>query len=273
MMLALRTARILAALYVAALTGLATFQRSLQYQPNTAVVTPADAGLPQVVTLQLEASDGETLNAWFAEPGEGRPLLLYFQGNGGVPANRRERFGEFLKSGYGLLAIAYRGYGGSTGTPTEEGLLRDAEAAYAEAQRRSFAPKRIVIVGESLGTGVATILAARHDAAALVLDAPYLSAVSVAQGRYPIFPVSLLMQDDFRSDLAIVKVRAPVLMLHGEDDPIIPIASARDLYALANQPKEFIAAPHAGHLVLHLPAIYPRVAAFIDRATGATAAR
>jgi len=262
----MRTATTLALLYLGALTGLATFQRSLQYMPSPAVVGPAQAGLPQIATLQVWTSDGETLNAWYAEPGEGRPLLLYFEGNGGSLADRRERFGKFLRSGYGLLAIAYRGYGGSTGTPTEEGLLRDAEAAYAEAARRGFAPRRIVIVGESLGTGVATILASRHDEAALVLDAPYLSAVSVAEGRYPIFPVSLLMLDAFRSDLAIGSVHAPVLMLHGEDDPIIPIASARDLYALANRPKEFVAASHAGHLVLHLPEIYPRFATFVDRA-------
>jgi len=265
-----RIARIVVVLYAAALGGLATFQRALQYQPNAVIVTPAQAGLAQIETLQLKTADGETLNAWFAQPGHDRPLLLYFHGNGGVLADRRERFGKFLASGYGLLAIAYRGFGGSTGTPSEEGLLRDAETAYAEALRRGFAPARLVIVGESLGTGVATILAARHEEAALVLDAPYRSAVSIAEGRYPIFPVSLLMHDAFRADLAIAQVHAPVLMLHGEDDPIIPIASARDLYALASQPKQFVAVPGAGHLVLHLPEIYPRFAAFVDAATRVT---
>lgn len=267
MTLMFRMARIVVVLYAAGLGGLATFQRALQYQPNATVVTPAQAGLAQIETLQLKTGDGETLNAWFAQPGQDRPLLLYFHGNGGLLADRRERFGKFLASGYGLLAIAYRGFGGSTGTPTEDGLLLDAEAAYAEATRRGFGPERIVIVGESLGTGVAAILASRHQEAALVLDAPYLSAVSIAEGRYPIFPVSYLMRDEFRADLAIAQVRAPVLMLHGEDDPIIPIASARDLYARANQPKQFVAVPGAGHLVLHLPQVYPRFAAFVDAAT------
>jgi hypothetical protein len=125
------------------------------------------------------------------------------------------------------------------------------------------------MMGESLGAGVATIIiiAARYDAAALVLDAPYLSALDVAGDRYPIFPVGYLMRDPFRSDLAIVNVHAPVPMLHGEQDPIIPIASARKLFELAHEPKQFIAVPGAGHLVPGLDGVYPRVKAFIDAHT------
>jgi pimeloyl-ACP methyl ester carboxylesterase len=262
-----RTAATVAALYVAALVGLAVFQRSLQYHPNAAIVPPAQAGLAEIETLALHSDDGETLYAWFKPPRDGKPLLLYFHGNGGLLADRQERFHRFVESGYGLLAVAYRGFGGSTGEPTEAGLRRDAEAAWREAARRGYTDRRLVIVGESLGTGVATMLATRHSAAALVLDAPFLSAVSVAEGRYPIFPVDLVMQDTFRSDLAIAEIHMPVLMLHGEDDPIIPIASARELFERAQEPKQFIAVPGAKHLVLNLQPVYPRVAAFIDAAT------
>ncbi|HTO79810.1 MAG TPA: alpha/beta hydrolase [Methylocystis sp.] len=267
MILRTRAAKAIFALYLAALVLLTTFQRDLQYFPDPRIVTPAEAGLAQVETLRLATDDGKRLSAWFAPPAEGRALIVYFHGNSGLLADRRERFKHFLESGFGLLAVAYRGYGGSSGEPTQTGLLLDAEAAYAEAARRGYSGRRLVIVGESLGTGVATLLASRREAAALVLDSPYLSAVSVAAERYPIFPVSLLMRDPMRTDLAISQVHIPVMMLHGEADQIIPLSSARALFALANEPKEFIAVAGAGHLVLNLPQVYTRVAAFIDAAS------
>ena len=267
MIMLARAAKSLLALYLAALVGLTTFQRDLQYHPNTRVVTPAEAGLAQIETLRLATADGERLNAWFAPPAEGRPLILYFHGNSGLLADRRERFKNLLGSGFGLLAIAYRGFGGSSGEPSQAGLLLDADAAYAEAARRGFSGRRLVLIGELLGTGVATILASRHEAAALVLDSPFLSAVSIAAERYPIFPVRLLMHDPMRTDLAIRQAHVPVMVLHGEADQIIPISSARALFALANEPKEIVAVAGAGHLVLNLPQVFPRVAAFIDAAS------
>ncbi len=259
------TAKTLIGLYCAALLGLSLFQRDFQYHPGAAIVPPAQAGLATIETLRLTSGDGETLFAWYASPSRDNfPLILYFHGNSGVLADRAKRFHQLTDSGYGLLAVSYRGFGGSTGTPTEDGILLDAEAAYKEAQRRGFAGRRLVLMGESLGTGVATIIASRHEAAALVLDAPYLSALDVAADRYPIFPVGYLMRDPFRSDLAIANVHMPVLMMHGEDDPIIPIASGRKLFELAHEPKEFIAVPGAGHLVLARDDVYPRVKAFID---------
>ena len=270
MILLSRVAKAVFALYLAALAGLTMFQRDLQYFPDKRIITPAEAGLPQFESLRLATDDGEWLSAWFAPPREGRPLILYFHGSRGLLADRRERFRHFRESGFGLLAIAYRGYGGSSGEPTQTGLMLDAEAAYAEAARRGHSGRSLVIIGESLGTGVATMLASRREAAALVLDSPYLSAVSVAAARYPIFPVDLLMRDPMRADLAIGQVHVPVMMLHGEADRIIPLSSARALFALANEPKQFIAVAGAGHLVLNLPQVYPRVVAFIAAATASS---
>ncbi|HXY57483.1 MAG TPA: alpha/beta fold hydrolase [Methylocystis sp.] len=257
-------AMVVAALYVLTLCVLALFQRRLLYFPGGPLLTPAQAGVEKIETLHLATQDGETLLAWFARPQPGRPLILYFHGNGGALADRALRFREMLASGYGLLAIAYRGYPGSTGRPTQEGLLLDGEAAFAEAERRGFTDGRLVVMGESLGTGVATILAARHKAAALVLDSPFLSVLHVAQTRYRFFPIGWLMRDPYRSDLAIGAVDMPLLVAHGESDPIIPIAEARGLFALAKEPKRFIAVPRAGHLVLGRPEVYEQVEAFID---------
>ena len=113
-----------------------------------------------VEELRLVTDDGETLVAWHVPPRERRPLILYFHGNGGALVDRVPRFRVFAASGYGLLAVSYRGYGGSSGSPTQTGLMRDGESAYREARARDYESDHIVLMGESLGTGVAIALAA-----------------------------------------------------------------------------------------------------------------
>jgi len=262
------TASALTFCYLAALVGLATFQRDLEYKPTPAAATPAAAGLSNVEDLRLATPDGETIVAWYAPPRTGRPLILYFHGNSGALGERAKRFGMLLDAGYGLLAPAWRGYSGSTGAPTQAGLMLDAETTWREALNRGYSPENIVLIGESLGTGVAAAMAATHNAAALVLDSPFLSAVDVAERRYPFFPIRLVMQDPYRSDIAIRDVHMPLLILHGDEDPVIPQDSARALFSLANEPKSFIDAPVKKHLVLALADIFPRVRAFIDANTG-----
>src|ERR1700716_4358601 len=189
---------------------------------------------------QSSADDGEMLVAWHLPPRDGHPLILYFPGNGGAVVARVPRFRMFAASGYGLLAVSYRGYGGSTGSPTQTGLMRDGKAPNGEARARGYESDHIVLRGESLGTGVATALAATHEAAALVLDSPYSSAVDVAAAHYGVLPVRWLMFDQFRSDLAIRNVPIPILIVHGDEDRVIPIRLATRLFELANEPKMFI---------------------------------
>jgi uncharacterized protein len=252
------------ALYLAALAGMAVFQRKLQYFPQVGEATPAEAGLPQARALSLKTQDGETLVAWYVAPADGRPVILYFHGNGGGLDLRAERFAALTHTGYGLLAVEYRGYGASTGTSTEKGLLLDGEAGYAEALALGVRADRIVVMGESLGTGVAVPLAARHQVGALVLDSPFSSAEDVAASLYWMFPVRLLMRDRFRSDAAIASVRAPILMVHGSKDQVTPLRFAEKLYALAPGPKRFIKVDGAGHLALGL--VLPEVLAWLDKA-------
>jgi fermentation-respiration switch protein FrsA (DUF1100 family) len=177
-------------------------------------------------------------------------------------------FHVFAASGYGFLAVSYRGYGGSTGSPTEAGLMRDGGAAYREARSRGYDEDRIVLMGESLGTGIATALAATRRAAALVLDSPFSSAADAAAAHVPIFPVRWFMFDQFRSDLAIRNVKIPVLIVHGSDDGVIPIALAKRLFERANEPKALITVAGGGHLVLGLPDVFARVRAWIDGTAG-----
>jgi fermentation-respiration switch protein FrsA (DUF1100 family) len=231
-------AGLLALMYVA--------QRSLMYFPEKVRTPPAAAGLPQAEEVVLRTADGEKVIAWHVPPRGEKPLVLYFHGNGGALAWRADRFRALVADGTGLLALSYRGYGGSTGSPTETGLIRDAEAAYRFAAAR-YEPGRLALWGESLGTGVAVALAATHPVAAMVLDAPFTSAADVGAGHYSFLPVRVLIKDSFYSDRRVADVYAPALVIHGARDDIVPIALGEKLFALIPGPKQFVRFPDAGH--------------------------
>lgn len=225
------------------------FQRALLYFPDTARTPPARAGLPQAQEVMLTSGDGEKLIAWFVAPRGDKPVVLYFQGNAEGLVARVDRFTWLTADGTGLLALCYRGYGGSTGTPTEDGLIRDAVAAYDFARAR-YPAGRIVLFGKSLGTAVAVALAAGHEVAGMILDAPFSSAAEVGAAVYPFAPVRWFMKDKFHSDERIGRVSAPLLVLHGEQDRIVPIRFAERLFALAREPKRLVRFPQGGHVDL-----------------------
>jgi fermentation-respiration switch protein FrsA (DUF1100 family) len=224
-------------------------QRKLMYFPETVRTLPAAAGFAQAEETMLDTADGERVIAWHVPPRANGPVVLYFHGNGGALRYRVERFRALVADGAGLLALSYRGYGGSSGAPTEAGLLADAEATYAFAAAR-YPPEHIVLWGESLGSAVAIALATRHKVSRLVLEAPFTSAADIGAAVYWFLPVRLLMKDQFRSDLRIAQVTAPVLILHGTDDAVVPISYGERLFALANEPKRMVRIPGGGHVDL-----------------------
>jgi fermentation-respiration switch protein FrsA (DUF1100 family) len=238
-------------------------QRSLMYFPDRQRTTPAAAGLPEAQEVVLDTADGEKVIAWHIPPKGERPVVLYFQGNGGGLSLRAGRFRALTADGTGLIALNYRGYGGSTGSPTEDGLLADAEAVYAFAASR-YPAERIVPWGESLGSGVAVALASTHKVARLMLEAPFTSAVDVGARVYWFLPVGLLMKDQFRSDLRIPRVSVPVLIVHGTGDTVVPFALGQRLFALANEPKRFIRVEGGGHSDLDRFGALDAVRAFLD---------
>ena len=238
-----------AALYAAVFVGLLVGQRKILFRCDAAEVDPATLGL-DAETVRLKTEDGESLTAWRIAPAPGRPFILYFHGNAGGLDLRVERFRAFAEVGIGVLAIEYRGYAGSTGSPSERGLKLDGEATYAAAITSGVKPERIVAFGESLGSGVAVALAARHKVGALVLDSPYSSIADVAAAAYWFVPVRTLLRDPFHNDLLIAQVKAPKLMVHGTKDPVVPVRFGEKLFALANPPKTFWRVEGAGHLAL-----------------------
>jgi fermentation-respiration switch protein FrsA (DUF1100 family) len=172
-------------------------------------------------------------------PRDDKPVILYFHGNGGALRYRVDRFRKIIGDGIGLVAIEYRGYGGSNGSPSETGLIADGEAAYAFAAAR-YQAQQLVLWGESLGSGVAVALAAEKPVGRVILEAPFTSAAAVAATRYWYLPVRLLMKDQYRSDERIGKVTAPVLILHGMHDHVVPFAMGERMFELTKAPKHIV---------------------------------
>ena len=221
-------------------------QRSFQYFPERRRTTPPAASVPEAEEVMLDTADGERVIVWHVPPREESPVFLYFHGNGGSLRWRDERFRTLISDGSGLVALSYRGYGGSSGRPTEKGLSEDAATAYAFAVTR-YPAQRIVLWGESLGSALAIALAAEKPVCCLVLEAPFTSAVDVGARHYWFVPVRLFMKDQFRSDLCAARVRVPVVVVHGEKDAIVPIALGKRLYELIHAPKRFVRIAGAGH--------------------------
>jgi pimeloyl-ACP methyl ester carboxylesterase len=219
-------------------------QRALMYFPEGVRTAPAAAGLPQAEEVTLD-SGAEKIIAWHLPPRGNRPVVLYFHGNGGALRLRADRFKKLAAAGIGVIALSYRGYGGSSGQPTEAGLIEDARAAYAFAAVRY--PGRIMAWGESLGSGVAIALAAEKPLNRLILESPFTSTVDIAAAQYWFLPVRLLMKDQFRSDLRVGRVTVPVLIMHGDADGIVPIQYGQRLFSLIPGKKRMVRFPGGGH--------------------------
>jgi fermentation-respiration switch protein FrsA (DUF1100 family) len=238
-----------AAVYAVIALGAYLGQRRLMYFPDPERVAPAKAGLAGVKERIIETPDGERLVAWYGRARSGRPTLLYFHGNAGGLAMRAERISDYMAEGWGVYMLAWRGYSGSTGSATEADNVADARRAYDALLREGVAPGSIIVFGESLGSGVAVRLAAERKVAGVVLDAPYTSVLELAAATYPFLPVRALLIDRYETTKYIARVKVPLLILHGEQDRVVPVAMGRELARLANEPKRLVTFPDGGHTV------------------------
>jgi uncharacterized protein len=250
--------------YLVVAISLFVFQRRLIYPADPTRHSPAEAGLDTVQEVNLKAADGETLVAWYAPARPGQPTLLYFHGNGGTLLVRAERIRRFLGDGLGVFMPAYRGYSGSTGSPSEAALIADAKLAHDHLLGMGLRPEDIVIYGESLGTGVAVQLAANRRSAGVVLDAPYTSLLDIARHHYRFIPVKFFLLDTFASIDYITRIDAPLLVMHGTEDRVIPLEYGKALYEAADQPKQMAVLRGAGHSDLYAFGAMQIVRRFID---------
>lgn len=208
--------------------------------------------------VAIATPDGETLAGWYLAPQPGHPVFLFLHGKGGSLQRHKWRWKRIREHGEGVLAISYRGYPGSTGSPSEDGLMIDGRAAYDWLVAKGHPPRDIVVHGLSLGSGVAVKLATEVEARALVLEAPYTAVVDVAAERYPWLPVRWLMRHQFLSRDRVGKVKMPVLIAHGTRDTVIPYDQGERLFSLAPEPKLLARMDGSDHSTLVRDGLYEK---------------
>jgi fermentation-respiration switch protein FrsA (DUF1100 family) len=234
------------------------FQRRLLYFPSRGTVPPAASVLPGAEEVVLDTADGLRLAGWFVpahpggEPSEGPggagPAVLVCNGNGGDRSMRAPLAAALARMGLHVLLFDYRGYGGNPGHPSGDGLAADARAAFDHLTARpEVDPARVVYLGESLGAAVALRLATERPPAALVLRSPFASLAEVGRRHYPLVPVSLLLRDRYDSAALAGRLAAPLLVVAGGGDRIIPAGHSRRLLAAAPEPKRLVVLDGADH--------------------------
>ena len=261
-----------AALLVAGYLGICAYmfvvQRSLLFVPDMRDVSGEVGRLAGAEAIKLTTSDGETLNAWWKPPANAtRPVYLYLHGNGANLTRRAGRFQRLTDDGAGLLAVSWRGYGGSTGSPSEAGLRLDGTAGYDWVVAR-VPQARIILFGESLGTGIATWLATTRSAAMLVLDSPYAAIVDLGARRFPFLPVALLSRDPLRTIDLAPKVTIPVIAQHCRDDWVIPLSESQRLMAAFPNAPDFTIIENRCHVPDVTRALMPKARALWAKMSG-----
>jgi uncharacterized protein len=230
------------------LLGLLTiFQNFLIFHPDNKISDPKNAEIPGLSIVQLHTDDYLSLRAWYLPASEGKPTIIYFHGNAGGLENRISRMQTFHMMGFGMLFVEYRGYGGNPGRPSETGLIQDAKAGMDFLQAQHVPLQHIVVYGESLGTGIATQMAASYPVGGLVLEAPYTSLVDVAAYHYPWIPMHWLMRTRLDLLKSLASVHAPIFIMRGMQDTIVPPWMGQAVFDAASSPKRLCTAPFAGH--------------------------
>jgi fermentation-respiration switch protein FrsA (DUF1100 family) len=246
-MIVLKGLALLAVLAVLAHFGTKAVQQRLLYFPDMRRTPPAEAELADVAEREIEMADGTRVLTWWGAASPGRPTLLYFHGNGGSFVTRSERIRKYMAHGYGIVMMTYRGFGGSTGIPSEKANVSDALAVYDAVRTSGIPAANIVLYGESLCTGVAIQVAAQREVAGVILDAPYTSIVDLATLHYPYLPARWLMTDRYETLSFAARVTAPVLIVHGEADDVIPVQMSRRVAEALKGPVKVATFPGAGH--------------------------
>jgi fermentation-respiration switch protein FrsA (DUF1100 family) len=239
---------ILLLLYAGVVAYIYSIQRQLIYFPSHTYETPREAiAAPTLEEFPVTTTDSIALKGWYAPATKRKLTLVYFHGNGDDLKSSAPIAKLYIDAGYGLLIGEYRGYSGLPGTPTEAGLYDDARAYLKALIAAGVDPHDIVLFGYSLGTGVASQMATEFPVGGLILLSPYRSLPEVAANQFPFLPAKQLVKDRFETTRKIRAIKAPLLIANGERDEVIPPVQGRDLFALANEPKEFFTAAQAGH--------------------------
>lgn len=238
-------------------------QRKLQYFPDTSRPDIENYDVEGMRVITTKTEDNLDIESWVGLEKDA-PVIVHFHGNGSHLGTRSFKARAYMKAGYNFVLAGYRGYGGNKGTPTENGLFADARSLMQWLSKEGVKPENIILYGESLGTGVAVKMASEFSVGGIVLEAPYSSTVDVGMKKFPFLPIKLMMKDQFHSTRYIKKVHAPLLIIHGDQDEVIPIELSRKLYDTAHSPKMFVEIDGGSHNDLYARDALSRILHFLE---------
>ncbi len=235
--------------YISLCVFLFIFQRKLEYQPQGVLESPISYSLTEVSRETLLTHDDLKLAWWYHPAEDNEKIMVYFHGNAGNLGGRANKFKLFIEEGdFALAALTYRGYPGSEGSPKEKDIIKDALAFIERLKILGYSEQDMIFYGESLGSGVVLQIAAQFEPYAIILDAPFTSALAVARENYWYVPLNILMLDKFLSLNYVDQVKSPTLIIHGTADSVTPFSQGQALHDALNVPKKLIAVPDADHL-------------------------
>ena len=225
------------------------FQRNLLYHPTENNYF-GDKILVDVEKIKIRTQDNIQLVSWYHKKNLNKyKTILFLHGNAGSLENRIHKINHFKDMNINFLIIAWRGFSGNEGKPTEKGLYEDARSAVRWLKSNGVKENNIIIYGESLGTGVATEIAQNKNFAGVILESPFTSMIDAGKDKYPYLPVRLLLKDKYESDKKIKNVKSPVLIMHGKVDNIVPFHMGKKMYELANEPKYYYFSEYDDHMM------------------------
>tara|TARA_B100001057_G_scaffold477590_1_gene546984 strand:- start:2387 stop:3205 length:819 start_codon:yes stop_codon:yes gene_type:complete len=236
-------------IYLLILAFLYFNQRNLMYHPNENNYFDDKLSV-FIKKVKIKTADDIVLLGWYHEKDlKNYKTILFFHGNAGSLENRIHKLNHFKDMDVNFLIIAWRGFSGNKGKPSEEGLYEDGKSAIKWLIDKGTKEEDIIIYGESLGTGVATHLSQNKNFAGIILETPFTSMIKAAKTFYPYIPVSLLLKDKFENENKIKNIKVPILIMHGEADQIVPFTMGKKIYEIANNPKYSYFTKHDDHMM------------------------
>ena len=242
----------LVSFYILLLIVVFFFQRNLLYHPSidNYLKGEIEKEPTAIEKVKITTNDNIVLNGWFYNRDIKKfKTILFFHGNAGSLANRTYKLNHFKNLDVNFLIIAWRGFSGNKGKPSEVGLYEDAKGALNWLNKIGIDNKNIILYGESLGTAVAVEMAQKKNYAGIILESPFTSMINMGKKYYPFFPVRFLLKDKFESYKKMNNISIPILIIHGKVDKIVPFAMGKKMYELSNEPKFFYSQEYGDHMV------------------------
>ena len=225
------------------------YQRNLLYHPNENNYSD-DKITVNIEKVNIKTSDNINLLGWYHEKNlKEFKTLIFFHGNAGSLENRIHKLNHFKDMNVNFLIIAWRGFSGNSGEPSENGLYKDGKSAIDWLIKKGISEQKLILYGESLGTGVAVHLAQNRNFSGVILETPFTSMIDAAKTFYPYIPVKLLLKDKFENYKKIKNINSPILIMHGEADQIVPFSMGKKLYEIANKPKYSYFTKYDNHMM------------------------